>query len=79
MAWSDLQIKNKLWENKLLWIGGITNVEGLTFVLDYKVGKLPTTYLFLPLEATHKSMRIWEAMELRFWKKTNNMKEAVSI
>ena len=44
-------------------------LEDVASVMRCRVGKLPTSYLGLPLGATFKSPRVWDAVEERFKKK----------
>ena len=44
-------------------------LEDVASVMRCRVGKLPTSYLGLPLGATFKSPRVWDAVEERFRKK----------
>ncbi|RVW28521.1 hypothetical protein CK203_100569 [Vitis vinifera] len=47
----------------------LLNVEELASILGCKVGKLPTTYLGLPLSASFKSPFVWDVDEERFHKR----------
>ena len=47
-------------------MGGVENVESFALELGCKVGELPTTYLGLPLGATHKLEIVWDDMEGRY-------------
>ena len=40
-----------------------------------KVGKFPTTYLGLPLGASHKLCRVWDVVEERFKRKLATWKK----
>ena len=42
-----------------------TNLEELDCEIGCKVGKLPSSYLGLPLGASHKSMAVWD--EVKEW------------
>ncbi|WJZ87673.1 hypothetical protein VitviT2T_007039 [Vitis vinifera] len=44
-------------------------METLASVLGCKIGSLPTSYLGLPLGASYKSPRVWDAVEERFRKR----------
>ena len=44
-------------------------MEDLVFVLGCRVGKLPTTYLGLPLGASFKSTSMWYPMKEKFQKR----------
>ena len=41
-------------------------MENLSSVLGCRIGKLPTSYLGLPLGALFKSSRVWDIVEERF-------------
>ena len=45
------------------------NAELLAVELGCKVGSLPSTYLGLPLGASHKSVMVWDGMEERMRKR----------
>ena len=49
-------------------IGMIDYLENIVSVIGYRVGKLPTSYLGLPLGAIFKSLRVWDMVEERFRK-----------
>ena len=56
-------------KSEILSVGRVENAELLTIVLDCKVGSLPSTYLGLPLGASHKSVMVWDGVEERMRKK----------
>ncbi|RVW92264.1 Pyrroline-5-carboxylate reductase [Vitis vinifera] len=62
-------LKINLDKNELISVGEVPNVEELSSWLGCKVGKLPTTYLGLPLGALFKSPFMWEVVEERFHKR----------
>ncbi|RVW49203.1 putative ribonuclease H protein [Vitis vinifera] len=49
--------------------GCVENAELLAAELGCKVGSLPSTYLGLPLGASHKSVKVWDGVEERMRKK----------
>ena len=49
--------------------GRVENVEELVEEFDNKVGRLPSTYLGMPLGAPFKSAAAWDGIEERFRKK----------
>ena len=66
-ATSGLRIN--LNKSEILPMGRVENVELLATELGCKVGSLPSTYLGLPLGASHKSMRVWDGVEARMRKR----------
>ena len=62
-------MKINLDKSKLILVGEVPNVEELALWLGCKVGKLPTTYLGLPLGAPFKSPSAWDVVEERFHKR----------
>ena len=61
-----LGLKINLRKSEIFPIGGRENIEVLTAELGCKANSLPTTYLGLPLGASHKSVRVWDPIEERF-------------
>ena len=59
-------LKINLNKSEIFPIGGRENIEVLTAELGCRAGSLPTTYLGLPLGASHKSVRMWDTIEERF-------------
>ena len=59
-------LKINLSKSEIFAIGERENIEVLTAELGCKAGSLPTTYLGLPLGASHKSVMIWDTIEERF-------------
>ena len=72
-------LKVKLDKNEIIPIGGVANAEELASMLGCRIRKLPSTHLGLPFEASHKSSKMWDAMEERFGKKTSNEEEAITF
>nr|CAN72177.1 hypothetical protein VITISV_012537 [Vitis vinifera] len=52
-------------KSEILPVGRVENAELLAAELGCKVGSLPSTYLGLPLGASHKSVMVWDGMEER--------------
>ena len=50
-------------------MGRVENVELLALELGCKVGALPSTYLGLPLGASHKSVVVWDGVKERIRKR----------
>ncbi|KAJ9700381.1 hypothetical protein PVL29_005939 [Vitis rotundifolia] len=50
-------------------VGRVENLEGLALEFGCKVGRLPTSYLGLPLGAYHKFVVIWDGVEEKFRKR----------
>lgn len=48
-------LKINLTKSDFILIVKVENLEELAFEVSYKVGELPTTYLGLPLGASHDS------------------------
>ena len=48
---------------------GRIDLEDVVSMMGYRVGELPTSYLGLPLGASFKSYRVWDAVEERFRKR----------
>ena len=59
-------LKINLGKSEIFPIGGRENVEVLAAELGCKAGSLPTTYLGLPLGASHKLVEMWDPIEKRF-------------
>ena len=56
-------------KSEILPVGRLENVEVLALDVGCKVGRLPTSYLGIPLGANHKSMAVWDGVEERFRKR----------
>ena len=66
-------LKINLEKSELIPLGRVENAEMLVAELGCKVGRLPSTYLGLPLGARYKSVRVWDGVEkvrkrLALWK-----------
>ena len=62
-------LKINLDKSKLLSVGEVDNVDVLAAELGYLIGSLSSTYLGLPLGASHKSVRVWDSIEERMCKR----------
>ncbi|RVW23505.1 Transposon TX1 uncharacterized 149 kDa protein [Vitis vinifera] len=56
-------------KSEILLVDRVENAELLAAELGCKVGSLPSTYLGLPLGASHKSVKVWDGVEERMRKK----------
>ena len=56
-------------KSKVIPIGGVETLEDVASMMGCRIGKLPTSYLGLPLGASFKSPRVWDVVEERFRKK----------
>ncbi|RVW65556.1 Argininosuccinate lyase, chloroplastic [Vitis vinifera] len=56
-------------KSEILPVGRVENAKLLAAELGCKVGSLPSTYLGLPLGASHKSVMVWDGVEERMWKR----------
>ena len=64
-----LGLRINLDKSEILPVGRVENLELLALKVGCKVGRLPTSYLGIPLGANHKSVPIWDGVEERFWKR----------
>ena len=64
-----LGLKINLKKSEMIPIEELDNVEDLACEIMCKVGKLPSSYLGLPLGASYKSVVVWDGVEERFHKK----------
>ncbi|RVX12904.1 Transposon TX1 uncharacterized 149 kDa protein [Vitis vinifera] len=62
-------LRANLEKSELIPVGRVENVEELADEFGYKVGKLPSTYLGMPLGAPFKCVAAWDGIEERFRKK----------
>ena len=53
-------------KSEILPVGRVENLEALALEVGYKVGRLPNSYLGIPLGANHKSVAVWDGVEERF-------------
>ena len=56
-------------KSEILPVGRVENLKLLALEVGCKVGKLPTSYLGIPLGANHKSVAVWDGVEERFRKR----------
>lgn len=64
-----LELKINLDESELVPIGWVEHAEELVLELGCKEGKLPSTYLGLPLGSPFRSMMVWDEVEEVFRKR----------
>ncbi|RVW39742.1 hypothetical protein CK203_074683 [Vitis vinifera] len=55
-------------KSEVILVGRIDSLENIVLMMGCRVGKLPTSYLGLPLGAPFKSSRVWDVVEERFKK-----------
>ncbi|KAJ9678923.1 hypothetical protein PVL29_020968 [Vitis rotundifolia] len=53
-------------KSEILPVGRVENLEVLALEVGCKVGRLPNSYLGIPLGANHKSVAVWDGVEERF-------------
>ena len=63
------RLRANLEKSELIPVGRVENVEELAEEFSYKVGRLPSTYLGMPLGAPFKSAAAWNGIEERFHKR----------
>ncbi|RVW15364.1 LINE-1 reverse transcriptase-like [Vitis vinifera] len=56
-------------KSEILPVGRVENLENLALEAGCKVGRLPSSYLGIPLGANHKSVAVWDGVEERFRKR----------
>ena len=71
-AMSGLRIN--LNKSEIIPIGAVDNVVELSLELGCGIGSLPTSYLGLPLGASHKATRVWKSVKERFRKRLASWK-----
>ena len=62
-------LKINMQKSEIILVGVVEDVDTAAAVFGCKVGNLPTTYLGLPLKASHNSCRVWDGVEERFKRK----------
>ena len=62
-------LRVNLEKSELISVGRVENVEELADEFGYKVGRLPSTYLGMPLGAPFKFVATWDGIEERFRKR----------
>ena len=55
-------------KSDILSVGRVENLEALDLEVGCKVGRLPSSYLGIPLGANYKSVAVWDGVEERFRK-----------
>ena len=71
-AMSGLRIN--LNKSEIIPVGAVDNVVELALELGCGIGSLPTSYLGLPLGASHKATRVWKSVKERFRKRLASWK-----
>ena len=61
-------------KSEIIPVRGVENMDELAMGLGCGAGKLPTSYLGLPLGASFKSPRVWDMVEERFRKRLSMWK-----
>ena len=56
-------------KSEAILVGRVDSLENIVSVLRCRIGKLPSSYLGLPLGAPFKSSRVWDIVEERFRKR----------
>ncbi|RVW78519.1 putative mitochondrial protein [Vitis vinifera] len=56
-------------KSEILSVGRVENLETLALEAGCKVGRLPSSYLGIPLGVNHKSVAVWDGVEERFRKR----------
>ncbi|WJZ82701.1 hypothetical protein VitviT2T_002436 [Vitis vinifera] len=56
-------------KSEILPVGRVENLEALALKVGCKVGRLPSSYLGIPLGVNHKSVAVWDGVEERFRKR----------
>ena len=71
LMWFEVisSLRINLDKSEIMSVGRVENLEVLALEVGCKVGKLPTSYLGLPLGAHHKSVAVWDGVEERFRKR----------
>ena len=64
-----LRLKINLEKSEMIPMGEVGNLEYLGCEIGWKVRKLPSSYLGLPLQASYKSAAVWDGVEERFCKR----------
>ena len=71
-AMSRLRIN--LNKSDIIPVRPVANVEDLATKFGCGISSLPTSYLGLPLGASHKAIGVWDSVEERFWKRLTSWK-----
>ena len=56
------RLRVNLEKNELIPVGRVENMEELAEEFSYKVGRLPSTYLGMSLDAPFKSVAAWDGI-----------------
>ena len=62
-------LKINLDKSEIYKVGDVDNLDSLATVLGFRIRQLPSTYLGLPLGATHKLVAAWDVINERMRKK----------
>ncbi|KAL6349008.1 hypothetical protein AAG906_033664 [Vitis piasezkii] len=69
LSFSISGLRINLDKSEILLVGRVENLEALALEVGCKVGRLPSSYLGIPLGANHKSVAVWDGVEERFRKR----------
>ena len=74
--WSEAMsgLRINLNKSEIILVGSVDNVVELALELGCGIGSFPTSYLGLPLGASHKATRAWDSVEERFRKRLASWK-----
>ena len=67
-------LKINLNKSEILPVGPVDNVSELAVELGCGIGSLPSSYLGLPLGASHKALGVWDTVEDKFRKRLTSWK-----
>ena len=67
-------LKINLNKSEILPVGPVDNVSDLAVELGCGIGSLPSSYLGLPLGASHKALGVWDTVEDKFRKRLASWK-----
>ena len=67
-------LKINLNKSEIIPVGPVDNVSDLAVELGCGIGSLPSSYLGLPLGASHKAMGVWDTVEDKFRKRLASWK-----
>ena len=69
-----LGLRINLNKSEIVPIGSVDNVQELAVEIGCGIGSLPSSYLGLPLGASHKALGVWDTVEDRFRKRLSSWK-----
>lgn len=69
------RLKMNLQNSKMITVGKVNNMAGLTGLFDCQVVNLPVKYLGLPLRERFKAKAMWEPVVERIQKRLSSWKE----